>query len=662
MGTFKTIDFLFRRMGLPALALMLYACANVVSPTGGPRDEDPPVVVRSEPPNFSANFTGGEVRIYFDEFVELRNVRQQLMISPPLEKTPDFRVRGRSIVFDTGTDLRENTTYSFFLGDAIRDITEGNALPNFSFVFSTGDYVDSLSVRGKVLDAFTLEPVKDVLVMMYDRMPEEEKLIDSVPYLERPVYVAKTGAEGQFRIGNMREGDYLMFALVDNNANYLYDLPEEKIAFIDSLVRPEYVPPPAPAGPDILGLDADAPDLPTDTLDPDMPVDPGLMDPEGTLPARTEGTGPVEPEEPETEPEVPETGLEEPEVSETDPEDLEIPETSPEEPEPDRREQQPASYTLYLFQEADTVQRITGAQALRAGRLRITFRVPFDSLEIRDVRQELAADWSITEINRTRDTLTLWLNEPKPDSLFLEISDRGRVLDTLKLSSRPRPAGRRTAEEADEPLPEVQLTMDAIRRNTWPYYLPIGFRASAPVDTLDGSLISIWKNDTIPLEGRFFTEDPVRRKFELDLEVEEEQRYTLEFLPGAVTDIFGATHDTIRRAFSTNSPADYGKLIMNIALPESDAGDAEPWFILQLLDQNGRTLREKTLTEDGNYSFLNLAAGNYGLRLIEDRNRNGRWDPGIFLKGIQPEPVYMYSGQLQVRENWELEMPWQPRR
>jgi hypothetical protein len=676
MGTLNFSELFFRRMGTLAFAMLLYGCANVVSPTGGPPDEDPPVVVRSEPPNYSSNFSGGEVRIYFDEFVDLRNVRQQLMISPPLEQVPDFRVRGRSIVFDTGVDLRENTTYSIFLGDAIIDITESNAIPNFSFVFSTGDTVDSLSVRGKVLDAFTLEPVKDAFVMMYDR------IIDSIPYLERPVYVAKTGEEGQFSIRNMREGEYLMFGLVDNNANYLYDLPEEKIAFIDSLVRPTFVPPPATADPE--------------AEEPGDPEDTGMVDPEGTGPVETEGVGAVDPEG--VRPEQPVEAVETAEQSEdpegtgaVDPEGTGPTETAdPEgEPEPGRRELS-TDYTLYLFQEADTVQRITGAEAIRSGRLRMTFRVPADSVRVRDVRQELAEDWNIMEIHPGRDTLTLWLMDPQPDSLFLEISDRDRVLDTLNLSARPRGTRGRSEQEVEEALPEVQLAMDALRRSTWPYYLPVGFRASAPVDSLDAGRISIWLNDTVPLEGRFATIDPVRRSFTLDRELEEGQNYSLEFLPGAVTDIFGATNDTIRRTFTTTSADDYGKLIMNITLPVAQAvltGDqggelageqdlseqtdltdeqggelAEPQFILQLLNQNRRILQEKVVTGDGQYSFSYLDAGEYGLRLIEDRNRNGKWDPGIYLEGILPEPVYMYVGQLQVRQNWELEMPWQPTR
>ncbi len=133
-----------------ALVVLFYACAHVVSPTGGPRDEDPPEVVRSSPPNYSANFDDDQIRIFFNEFVALHNIRQQLLVSPPMETMPEVRIRGRSIVMDIEEDMRPNTTYNFFFGDAIRDITEGNAIPNFQFVVSTGDHVDSLALGGQV--------------------------------------------------------------------------------------------------------------------------------------------------------------------------------------------------------------------------------------------------------------------------------------------------------------------------------------------------------------------------------------------------------------------------------------------------------------------------------------------------------------------------------
>jgi len=112
--------------------LCLFACANVVSPTGGSRDEDPPDVVRSTPLNYSTNFDRERIRIYFNEFVQLRNIRQQLLISPPMEQLPEVRIRGRSIIIDIEEELLPNTTYNLFFGDAIRDITEGNAIPNLT--------------------------------------------------------------------------------------------------------------------------------------------------------------------------------------------------------------------------------------------------------------------------------------------------------------------------------------------------------------------------------------------------------------------------------------------------------------------------------------------------------------------------------------------------
>lgn len=600
-------------MGILTLAVLMYCCANVVSPTGGPIDEEPPVVVRSQPPNYSPNFSGGEVRIYFDEFVELRDLRQQLLISPPLQTNPEVRIRGRSIVFSVDEDLRQNTTYSIFFGDAIRDITEGNPIPNYQFVFSTGDYVDSLSVSGLVVDAFTLEPAEGVYVMMYD------SIVDSIPYLERPVYLAKTGSEGRFSIGNIREGEYLIFGLVDNNANFLYDLPDEKIAFLDSLVRPRYLePPPAP--------------------DPDAREEEDPGDGEETRETR-EGPG------------APSTPLRDQYARET-PEGPGAPPDTTALP-----QELPGSLSLFLFQEADTVQRITSSEAVSAGRIRLVFRVPFDSLQIRDFRQELPDHWHLAEESSGRDTLTLWLPEPRPDSLFLEISDREHILDTLTLSTRPRQARARAGEEAiTDPAPaQVQLTMRALRSGRWPYYEPLSLMASAPVDSLDLSRITLVQNDSIPLEPGFVFDGPVQRSFRLDFELEEEQAYAIEFLPGAVTDIFGGRNDTIRRSFTTTAESDYGKLFMNIELPQK-----EQVYILQLLDKDGKILQEMPANESRIYRFADLNPGNYGLRLIEDLNNNGKWDPGIYLKGILPEPVYMYPDPLQIRQNWELEMPWNP--
>ncbi len=575
------------------VTMLLYACANVVAPTGGPRDEDPPRVIRSTPPNFSTNFDDDQIRIFFDEFVRLQNIRQQLLVSPPLEKTPEVRIRGRSIIIEIEEELRPNSTYNLFFGDAIRDITEGNAIPNFQFVFSTGDYVDSLSVRGQVTNAFHHDPEEGVYVMLYDN------LNDSVPYIERPVYLAKTDKEGRFLISNMADGEYLMFALRDNNANFLYDLPDEKIAFIDSLVRPEYVEP-----------------LPT------------ALEVPGQQPESTENG-------------IPDEELQWLEVEDTAPKPEEAPET------------RATHHTLYLFQEADTLQRITSATLIKRGLLAISFRIPYDSAHVREIRQPFDKNWHIPEFNTTKDTLKIWFPETARDSLFLEILDRDIILDTIARSTTPRASRDRTTE-ADTLPKALNISFNYRRATAVPFFQPLGIISEHPLQTFEPSKIELLAHDSIPVETNLHFKDDVRRTVLLEPLPEEGTPYGINIMPGAFTDIFGLTNDTIQTRFSTTTVENYGNLIVVLTLPEQ-----EQQYVLQLLDRDRNVLRKKIIHKDGTYKFEHLSAGNYGLRLFHDINENIRWDTGNYLEKIQPEPVFMFPENIQIRENWDVEVPFE---
>ncbi len=212
--------------------LLLASCANPVSPTGGPRDTTPPTVTSATPANQSVNFNSDKVVLTFSEFVTLKDINTQLVVSPTLAKQPEFSTRGKSLIMKLKEPLRDNTTYNFFFGNSIVDLTESNPLPGFQFTFSTGPVLDSLKIGGKLLNAFTNQPVKDAFVMLYD------SVYDSVPYKTRPYYLSRTSESGEFNLNNLRDGRYLMFALTDINADYIYNLPNEEIAFQDSLVRP----------------------------------------------------------------------------------------------------------------------------------------------------------------------------------------------------------------------------------------------------------------------------------------------------------------------------------------------------------------------------------------------------------------------------------------
>ncbi len=212
-------------------------CANPVSPTGGPKDIEPPFMVKSEPEQYSTQFNDQTIRITFNEFVKLSDLNKTLVISPPLKNQPEIIIRKKTMMVKFTEDLKDSTTYNLFFGDAIGDITENNKTTNFSFVFSTGSYVDSLTVKGSAINAFDNKPASQILIMLYD-VGNDSINTDTIPRKVRPFYLAKTDADGKFRLSNISNRKYLVFALHDQNANFLFDLPDEEIGFLDTLVMP----------------------------------------------------------------------------------------------------------------------------------------------------------------------------------------------------------------------------------------------------------------------------------------------------------------------------------------------------------------------------------------------------------------------------------------
>ena len=219
------------------LMLSFMRCANVVSPSGGPKDTVPPIVLQSVPENQTANFHDKEIHITFDEYVTLNNPNSNIFISPPLEKNPEYRLSGKSLIIKFKEALKPDVTYSINFGEAIKDLHEGNVFKNYSFVFSTGENIDTLTLEGKLLQAVDHKPSADFYVMLYADVNDTLSL-DSLPYFVKPYYATKSDKEGNFKFSGLKEGDYLIFALKDENSNMRFDLPNENIAFLDSLVRP----------------------------------------------------------------------------------------------------------------------------------------------------------------------------------------------------------------------------------------------------------------------------------------------------------------------------------------------------------------------------------------------------------------------------------------
>jgi len=218
-------------LGLTVLAtLFVLSCAKISAPTGGPKDLDPPVILKSIPENGSVLFTGKSFNVIFDEYVVLDRITEKFMVSPPLATKPDVKLRGKSLVVNWEDDLADSTTYTFYFQDAIRDNNENNPINNYQYVFSTGPVLDSLSLTGNVFNASDLEIVEDVTVIMYSN------LSDTAPRTILPAYISRPDPSGGFMISNIRPGNYRLFALKDLNGNTRYDLADEIFAFGDSVI------------------------------------------------------------------------------------------------------------------------------------------------------------------------------------------------------------------------------------------------------------------------------------------------------------------------------------------------------------------------------------------------------------------------------------------
>lgn len=219
------------------MALALWQCAKRGSPSGGPKDVTPPELIKAEPENYTINFKAKKIRLYFDELIKLEDVQNQLVVSPPFKNPAEITPMGAPskyievVIKDT---LRENTTYTINFGQSIVDNNEGNPNSFLSYVFSTGDYLDSLTLSGAVKDAISRKADEFISVMLYEL---DSTYNDSTIYKEPPLYITNTGDSlPLFELRNLKAGKYALFGLKDVNKNNMFDQGQDKIAFIEDTI------------------------------------------------------------------------------------------------------------------------------------------------------------------------------------------------------------------------------------------------------------------------------------------------------------------------------------------------------------------------------------------------------------------------------------------
>lgn len=519
---------------LVLLAIGIASCANRGTPTGGEKDTEPPVIKQSVPKNFSTNFKGKEIRIYFDEYVKIKDIRKQLIVSPPMDLDPIVTPASGASKYISITiqdTLQDNTTYAFNFGESIVDNNEENPYPYYRYVFSTGNTIDSLSVSGYIEDALLQEPDTYVSVMLYEA---DSTYTDSIVYKQKPRYITNTlDSVTTFKIENIKAGTYKLIALKDKNSNYKFDQKTDKIGFKEGFIT--------------------------------------------------------------------------------------IPEDS-------------SMHKLMLFKEQTNFKALKPKQD---GETRIIFPYEGDYKNMRiKVLGETPEDYKTRIVkDPTTDTLYYWYR-PKfeVDTTFFVVTNE-KYIDTFKHRFR--------AIKTDS------LKINALTKGTLDYSDDITLEANIPLVKIDTTKIKLIDKDSlnVPYSVKY---DSIFNRYKFPIEKQEGQKYNLTILPDAFTDFYdNSNKDTLNFSLRTKMKTEYGNIRINIR-------NAKFPMIVQLVNNKAEVLYERYTTENPVVDFNNLSPKQYGLRIIFDTNGNGKYDPGNFLQGIQPERViYMTPPMDEVRASFD---------
>jgi len=592
-------------------------------PGGGPKDEQAPQIVKYEPDNYSTNFAVDKFEIDFDEFIELDNIKQKLLVSPPMNEMPDFKAKGKTLVVKFKEELKENTTYSIFFGDAVVDITERNPLKENTYIFSTGDKVDSMSMEGKVISAIDIQAVEDIYVMLYknnsntillDNDNKNTVPIDSLPLTVKPFYLSKTDENGQFRFNGLANEEYFIFALKDQNSNYIYDQPTEEIAFLDSLVWPVFTGLPKKIGVDSLDVNTgdslavdSASIISLDSLD--------LMIPDSLTPIQ---------------------------------DSVNIDSLK-------KKKQPLKKYELVLFKDRDSTQRMLKGGLLRRNTLEFSFSLPANKLELTPSNYLSDSNWYLEKFSKRFDTITWYFKNIPIDTLELAIMKDTDTLEYLYISLNPdsQLARARVKKKDEEEGKKIFLewSSNASRGNLLLNQTPeIIF--NQPLQSFNTSTGSLIIGEDTTYQPQAIIADSFKMLIRLPIELAEATKYSYYFPDSTFIDWNGYFNKEIRLNFLTKTPADYGKMTM-ILLPEKKQA-----YVFQMLNGQGDVMKESYFTSDTIVSYEYISPDKYKFKIIFDDNGNRKWDSGYYPDKIQPEKILFYSNEVDVRANWEIEESW----
>jgi hypothetical protein len=577
-----------------AWIVIISSCANQGMPSGGPRDTIPPMLTGTEPDYKALNYDGEEVRLTFNEYINYDKVSEKLVVSPPLEKRPSILTQSKTLIIRFNEELRDSSTYSLDFKNSIVDNNEQNPIKGLRFSFSTGNVYDSLRVAGKVIKGFDLEPVEDNLVLLH------KNLHDSAVYTLTPDYIAKTNEKGHFLISNIASGKYHLFSVSDINNDLLYNEGVEKIAFADTLIVPSAE----------FHEEADTLVKGVDSL-------------------LTEG----------------------------------------------HTHYQPGPFYLRQFTEDIFEQYLKTNERESRYKCTFVFNEPVkDTFNIRTLNNE-TKDWYILEPNEKYDSLTMWISDTTVaniDTLPVELSysqldSMEQVYvekDTVELTfsdkkeePKPKRRNKKDDEEKKEPEPVPQFNWSTnIKSSAFDLNNDILLTSPQPVKHFDTSGILLYHTDDTlktPLDFDFAKDTLAWRTFRIMHPWDQETDYTLEIDSAACTNIYGLTSHFLKKTFKTQEKNYYGTI--NLTMKK-----VNDQVLVQLLENTDKekVVRQKTIEKEQTVVFDFIAPDKYKVKIIYDRNKNGKWDTGSYQDRYQPERVAYINEVIKVRSNWENNYNW----
>lgn len=589
--------------------LLLASCAKMGQPDGGWYDETPPKVIGADPADGGVNVKSKKVNIYFDEFIKLDNPSEKVVVSPPQLETPEIKTAGKKITVSLVDSLKPNTTYTIDFSDAISDNNENNPMGNFTYSFSTGEAIDTLEVSGYVLESENLEPIKGILVGLYS--DQADSAFKTKPMLR----VSRTDSRGRFVIKGIAPGSYRIYALQDMDGNYMFNQKSEKLAFCHDIIVP--------------------------SSKPDVRQDTTWVD---SLHIKS---------------------IDQVKYTHFLPDDI----------------------VLKAFTEMQTDRFFLKSERKDANNFSLFFSYGDSILPTIKGLNFDEKDAFVIEPTEKKDTVTYWLRDTalvNQDTLRLELAYRMTdstgilvdKLDTLELLSKQPYAKRK--KQLDKELEDWTKKQEKLKKKGEPYdsIMPVKplqvqvgvssqldpdknvrFTFPTPLAKADTSAIHLYaKHDTLWYRAAFDFQ-PIanrNREYELRGEWRPDIEYSLEVDSAAFQDIYGLASKAIKQGFKVSSLDEYGTLLVNITSLED-----EP-LLVQLLNAQDQVIKE-VKASNGVAEFYYLKPEKYYMRLIVDKNNNGKWDTGDYDKDQQAEDVYYYPNLIECKAKWDITESWDPK-